>query len=396
VTSRRSSGTSTATLRAFDRLPTWAKLALVLIVAAIAAGMWLRDNGYLSAPARVRAPASTNSFGLKPAARADWYELYFTTPTYPDNPANHRGGMDEALVALMNSATKTLDVASYDFDLPNVAGAMAAARRRGVAVRFVTDTDTINADENVDVQSALRKLSDAGIPIVGDRKEGLMHDKFTIVDGEWLSTGSWNYTVGDTYRLNNWMGIFHSPELAGRYSEEFAQMFSGKFEGAKSVARSNGPLTLGGMRVQTCFAPKGKCADLIVQTINAETKTSIRFLAFSFTHNGIGKAMLARKAAGATVSGVFETTGSQTPASEYDNLKKAGADVYSDGNPYVMHHKIILVDDHVTMAGSFNFSASADQDNDENLLVVRDPEFTSAFAAEFDRVLAQAKNPPRH
>src|SRR5689334_2268645 len=38
----------------------------------------------------------------------EWYQLYFTNPIYPDNRKNHKGGLDEQLVNLMNKATKTL------------------------------------------------------------------------------------------------------------------------------------------------------------------------------------------------------------------------------------------------------------------------------------------------
>src|SRR5437773_11669311 len=51
---------------------------------------------------------------------ASWYELYFTTPKYPDKPEYHRGSLDEKLVAFINTATKTIDLADYDFDLENV------------------------------------------------------------------------------------------------------------------------------------------------------------------------------------------------------------------------------------------------------------------------------------
>jgi phosphatidylserine/phosphatidylglycerophosphate/cardiolipin synthase-like enzyme len=108
----------------------------------------------------------------------------------------------------------------------------------------------------------------------------------------------------------------------------------------------------------------------------------------------MGQAMLDRKRAGVELQGVFETTGSNTPFSEYTKMKQAGVDVYQDGNPYVMHHKVILLDDHVTIFGSFNFSDNADKDNDENLLIVDDPEFTARFEQEYQRVLATAKNPP--
>ena len=69
-------------------------------------------------------------------------------------------------------------------------------------------------------------------------------------------------------------------------------------------------------------------------------------------------------------------------------------EVYTDGNPYVMHHKVILLDDRLTIFGSFNFSQNADRDNDENLLIVDDPQFATQFEQEFQRVLALAKNPP--
>ena len=45
--------------------------------------------------------------------------------------------------------------------------------------------------------------------------------------------------------------------------------------------------------------------------------------------------------------------------------------------------------------GSFNFSSNADQDNDENLLIVEDAAYARAFRAEFDRVLAVAKQAPQ-
>jgi phosphatidylserine/phosphatidylglycerophosphate/cardiolipin synthase-like enzyme len=153
-------------------------------------------------------------------------------------------------------------------------------------------------------------------------------------------------------------------------------------------------MTVEGDSVQNCFSPKGKCANLVVDTIDRDARKSIKFLAFSFTHDGIGKAMLDKFKAGVAVEGVFETTGSQTPFSEYGKLKKAGVPVYTDGNPWVMHHKVIVVDDRVVIAGSFNFSASANDENDENLLVIDDPKVAALFSGEFDRVLAQAKNPP--
>ena len=125
-----------------------------------------------------------------------------------------------------------------------------------------------------------------------------------------------------------------------------------------------------------------------------QAQQSIHFMAFSFTNDPIGQAMRARARAGVSVQGVFETTGSETQYSEYGKLRRAGIDVLQDGNPYVMHHKVIVIDGRTVIFGSFNFSNNADRDNDENLLIVDDPTMAQAFVAEVGRVVATARNPP--
>jgi phosphatidylserine/phosphatidylglycerophosphate/cardiolipin synthase-like enzyme len=94
-----------------------------------------------------------------------------------------------------------------------------------------------------------------------------------------------------------------------------------------------------------------------------------------------------------SVSGVFEKTGSETQYSEYGNMRKAKLDVLQDGNPYVMHHKVIIIDARTVIFGSFNFSNNADKDNDENVLIIDDPTLAQAFEAEFQRVREVALNP---
>ncbi len=261
-----------------------------------------------------------------------WYRLAFTAPQYPDNPANHKGGLDTKLVALIDGATTSVDVADYDFDLFNVADAMARAKGRGATVRMVTDTDTLT-NKDAAIQGAFKRLRDAGIPIVDDKRQPIMHNKFTVVDREWVQTGSWNYTDGDTYRLNNNMIIIQSKDLATNYSSEFAKMFEkNQFGPTKDKTIPNPTLTIDGTPVETCFASENRCADRIVARLKASTR-SIRFLAFSFTSDPIEEEMAARGRAGVEVSGVFETTGSQTQYSAYGKLKKAGFPVYTDGNP---------------------------------------------------------------
>jgi phosphatidylserine/phosphatidylglycerophosphate/cardiolipin synthase-like enzyme len=380
-------------------------VALVVLVAAGALVVFVLGRRPATPPqeadqpeGRVTAVAPGNgspvsNIGSGGSLNGGWYQLYFTGPKYPDNPADHKGGLDTKLVALIDTARTSVDVADYDFDLANVADAMVRARGRGATVRMVTDTDTLTNKDKA-VQAAFDKLKAAGIPIVDDKRGPIMHNKFTVVDKEWVETGSWNYTDGDTYHLNNNMIIIQSKELAANYSAEFAKMFEKKqFGPAKDKAIPNPTVTISGTRIQNCFASEGKCASQIVTAIQG-SKQSIRFMAYSFTSDPIEQAMADRQKAGVTISGVFETTGSQTPYSAYGKLKQLGNEVYTDGNPWLMHHKVIIIDDHLVIFGSFNFSDNADTQNDENLLIIDNPQIAQAFKAEFDRVLALAKNPP--
>ncbi len=346
-------------------------------------------------PSQPSTPAPNPEDQATPAASQqpeDWYDIYFTTPRYPDKPEYHHGGLDTQLVAFINSAQETVDIAAYDFDLENVASALSKAVARGVRVRMVTDTDTLTND-NPQIQKAFDILKQAKIPIVDDQRGPIMHDKFVVVDTQAIWTGSWNFTDGDTYHLNNNAIKIASRELAQNYTAEFEKMFVQRSFGPRKPAGGTTPLVkLHGVQIENYFAPEDGVEAKITDRL-AQAKQSIHFMAFSFTSDAIGAAMRARAKAGVSVAGVFETTGSGTQYSEYGKMRKAKLDVLQDGNPYVMHHKVIIIDGRTVIFGSFNFSNNADKDNDENLLIIDSPTLAGLFEAEFQRVREVALNP---
>lgn len=56
-----------------------------------------------------------------------------------------------------------------------------------------------------------------------------------------------------------------------------------------------------------------------------------------------------------------------------------------------MHHKVFIIDEEIVIFGSYNFSASAEKKNDENVMVIFDQDFAAQFMAEFWRVYDKAK-----
>jgi len=67
--------------------------------------------------------------------------------------------------------------------------------------------------------------------------------------------------------------------------------------------------------------------------------------------------------------------------------------VRQDGNPSFLHHKYIVVDERIVMTGSLNYSTNAEESNDENILIVDNPEIAALYIQEFDRVWAQGSDP---
>jgi phosphatidylserine/phosphatidylglycerophosphate/cardiolipin synthase-like enzyme len=315
-----------------------------------------------------------------------WYTaLYFTVPQYPDKPEDHHGGIDEQLVAGIQKAQQTIDIAAYDFDLENVAEALVAAQERGVQVRFVTDSD--NVDE-----AGIKILKKAKIKVVEDDRGAIMHDKFIVIDGYQVWTGSWNLTANGTYRNNNNVIVINSPRLAENYEAEFDEMFADKEFGPNSPADTPHPvLTINGVQVENYFAPEDDVSEKVAARLE-EAQKSIYFMAFSFTDDRMGRVIADKAKAGLAVGGVFEARGSDTEYSEYGRMRRRGLDVLVDGNPYILHHKVLIIDEKVVVLGSYNFTQNADESNDENVLIVHDSGLAARYLEEYHRARALAES----
>lgn len=317
---------------------------------------------------------------------ADWYDIYFTNPTCP--PAEQRvGGLDETIAADILTAQTQVDIAAYDLDSEAIVNALIELEKRGIVVRAVTDTD--NAKKN-----SINRLRRNGISVAEDKRGGLMHNKFVVIDGRVVYTGSLNFTSNGSHCNNNNLVRIESPELAANYMAEMDEMYVSRIFGPTSP--NNTPheqLTIGGVSVENYFGSEKEIAPIIARAV-ARAQSEILFMAFSFTEDQIGQAMLGRADAGVPLRGVFETVGSNTEFSYFPKMtatsSAANVQVRTDGNPRVMHHKVIIIDRQTVIFGSFNFSDNANRRNDENILIIHDPTFASYFVQEFETIWQEA------
>lgn len=310
---------------------------------------------------------------------------YFTTPEKSPEASE----IVAALTNAIHQANQTIDVAGFEVDNQAITAALVAAEKRGVKLRLVTETDYLG-------ESGVSTLQAAGVPVVSDGRDGaLMHNKFMIFDRKRVWTGSMNFTENCAYRNNNNGVLIDDERLAENYSTKFVWMFEQrKFGGLPSKgARIPHPVVTlrDGTLCENYFSTHDRAAQHLIDKIE-QARTRIHFMAFSFTHDGIAKAMIAKAKAGVEVQGVFEKSQVAGGHSEFDKLRGAGQTVHVvlDANPRNMHHKVIVIDDDLVITGSFNFSVSADKSNDENLVILKNADIARRFEEEFQRVFGAA------
>ena len=317
--------------------------------------------------------------------KGSWFELYFTDPTSPLSPQG-TGGLDGPLVFAIDQARLSIDVAAYSISLNSVRFALINAHKRGVQVRMVMESTNMD-------RSDPQALIEAGIPIVGDNMDGLMHNKFMVIDKSEVWLGSMNFTDSGTYDDNNNMMRIHSTKIAEDYSVEFKEMFEDHKFGPDVVRQTPNPtVTIDDTRIDIYFSPDDGVINALVNLLNS-AKESIHFLTFSFTSNELGDIIREKDEAGLTVAGVMdEEQISSNQGTEYDPFKQAGIDVRIDGNAGQMHHKVFILDEEIVVLGSYNFSQNAEVRNDENLIIVYNPIIAEQFMMEFERVQKLARD----
>jgi phosphatidylserine/phosphatidylglycerophosphate/cardiolipin synthase-like enzyme len=176
--------------------------------------------------------------------------------------------------------------------------------------------------------------------------------------------------------------------------------WKGGFAGALFVSS----IMIGGsaraeMIVQACFSPQAKCSTHIVREIEA-AKKELLVAVYAFTNDDLASALLQAKKRGVVVQVVidreFDRSNESSKGKFLDAQKiplrrvSAAAKQSADKEPGLMHQKFAIIDRRVIFTGSYNWTHSADNRNDENLLMFRDAgplaeEYRKAFLRLWER-----------
>ena len=265
----------------------------------------------------------------------------------------------------IKSANSAVHCALYDIDLKNVINALSG-KSKSADVKIVIDNSNSNG-----------QIKGDGLKIDTDGQ--LMHNKFCVIDSYIVITGSFNPTFNDNFRNSNNVIVAYSKTLAGNYEDEFDELWNGFF--GNGNAAKNPEMYVNGIKIENYFCPEDRCASRIIDLIK-NAKSSVYFMAFSFTNREIADALVKKK--GIDIKGIFDAGQSSSKYSQLERLKDFGMDVKKDTNKYKMHHKVFIIDNETVATGSFNPTLSAEGKNDENIIIIHDKGVAKKFLEEFD------------
>ena len=286
--------------------------------------------------------------------------------------------MEKAVVAFIASASKTLDVCVYDLDLPEFAQALLAAHARGVKVRVIVDRD--NAAKAYEIAGELKEMEKLGILTLAHNRSGLMHNKFMIADHIRVWTGSYNFTRNCSYFNDNHAIVLESKELAENYEREWQEIAEGRHGKRFAYPTPHPKVNVGGVEIQNYFTPEDDVRGAIVAEM-AKATNEIAMMAFSFTDPAMTQGIRDALKRGVRTIVLLDSGLAKHPGANTKELETMGANVRM--SPGVrLHHKVIVIDRETVVLGSANFSGSAFDKNDENVLIVKAPNFAQAMARE--------------
>jgi phosphatidylserine/phosphatidylglycerophosphate/cardiolipin synthase-like enzyme len=326
--------------------------------------------------------------------------------------------LDEVIRGFIAGARKSLLIAVQELDSRPIAEAILAAKANRVQVQVILEGDYLVEDPplpdpwdlaggnegNRVIHAALLR---AGVDLITDLNPNIFHQKFIVRDPGLptaaVLSGSANFTRTDTgtnvpaepgkpgNNLNH-VVILHGQHAAGQYLAEFQRLRSGTF-GTLHERHEPRPaeFRLAQLRVKPLFAPEqGPEMEIMKQMLKAAQR--IDFAMFTFARSsGIDDTMAWLLRAGIPVRGVLDRgQGVQTWAATQP-LKAAGAQLYQNTpgtGVRKVHHKLMVIDQRLVIAGSFNYTAPAATLNDENIIVLGDLEEIDPAAEAAQQKLA--------
>ncbi|XP_029914815.1 mitochondrial cardiolipin hydrolase [Myripristis murdjan] len=142
-------------------------------------------------------------------------------------------------------------------------------------------------------------------------------------------------------------------------------------------------------KANSCFCPLRHGVDtsfsrLLRHLMSASS--SLDLCIFAFSNMDLSRAVVALHSRGLTIRVLTDKDYVAVSGSQIGVLRKAGICVHCVSCTMYMHHKFAVVDGRLLITGSLNWTLTAVQKNNENVIVTEEPDLLRPFIKEFQRL----------
>ncbi len=292
----------------------------------------------------------------------------------------------KALKNEIDNSSQSIDFAIYGINnQPDIFNSLINAQNRGVKIRWICDFDKKN-NYYQDSDKLKKYLTNFKTDEEYEKSNSsaIMHNKFFIFDNKKVWTGSSNITSTDLTEFNaNYSILIDSSEIANIYSNEFNQMYNGYFHKDKKTFIPKFIKINSDTKIKTLFSPQDKIIkNEIIPLIN-NAKKYIYIPIFFLTHKEMEYALINAHRRGIEIKIINDATNAHTKYTIHKELRNAGIKVKTENYAGKMHMKAMIIDDYITVLGSMNYTKSAENKNDENVLIIYSQDISKFFKNTF-------------
>jgi len=352
---------------------------------------------------------------LKQAVPTDKILVYFNKDSdesyKEDNALNAKSGIDFRIIIedRINNATSTINLAIMRLFDEKIINALKNADKRGVKINILTDYQyfeelkTSLVGTNIEIKDNNQGKIQEGYGV----QKSILHYKFGLFDADipekaYLITSSANWDEKELDINPNNLVMIQDFNLVNAYLDEYKQMWDGKFNRDKDLAKHRGEIfNIDGRIVELWMSPSpDPFASFEMRYINLfnDAKKSIYFSTFIFSLPRLSQILNEKFNEGLDIKGIVNE-GIWTPAGSaindmrgishektfkpwdkimFENLRNDGVDGESS-----FHYKYFIVDENILITGASNPTTSAVFTNDEDVLIIHDPKIANEAKQNF-------------
>ena len=177
-----------------------------------------------------------------------------------------------------------------------------------------------------------------------------------------------------------------NPKTTAPWDGRLGQLRQQVYEQLRS-AIEQGRLPAGTVRSSAHFSPGTDCLAAIQQQLKS-ARRRLDLCVFTLSDDRITEEVLAAHRRGVALRFITDNDKEFDAGSDVNRLRQQGVPMVVDRTDAHMHHKFAIIDEAWLLNGSYNWTRSACEHNEENVIVTNDPGLVRQFQGQFDALWA--------